>query len=104
RLLSPPGAGCPRGRAERVRSARRYPAYRERDAEVLAIGPDEPAVSARLAAGLGLPFPLLCDPASAAAERQGVDRPAIVVASRVEELWAAWAPADELDLPSQGET
>jgi peroxiredoxin len=97
------GAGCPRCRAELVRFARHYPAYRERDAEVLAIGPDEPAVSARLAAGLGLPFPLLCDPASAAAERQGVDRPAIVVASRVEEIWAAWAPADELDLPSQEE-
>jgi len=97
------GAACPRCRAELVRFARHYPAYRERDAEVLAIGPDSLAAGAQLAGSLGLPFPLLADPAGSAAERQGVDLPAIVVANRVEEIWAAWAPSDELDLPSQEE-
>ena len=97
------GAGCSRCRAELVRLARHYAAYRERDAEVLAIGPDEPGPGRELAERLALTFPLLCDPLGVAAERQGVDRPAVIVASRFEEIWAAWMPEDELDLPSQEE-
>ena len=97
------GAGCPRCRGELTRFARHYPHCRERDAEVLAIGPDRTDVAAALAADLGLPFPLLSDPAGRVADRQGMSRPAVVVASRVEEIWAAWAPSDELELPSQEE-
>jgi peroxiredoxin len=97
------GPACPRCRAELTRFARHYPQFRERDAEVLAIGPDEPGALAGLAADLGLPFPLLSDPGGIVAGRQRVTRPAILVASRVEEIWAAWAPPDELDLPSQEE-
>ncbi len=97
------GAGCPRCRAELSRFARHYPAYRERDAEVVAIGPDAPDEQAVLAAALGLTFPLLSDPEADTADRQGVDLPAVLVGDRFEEIWAAWSPPDELDLPSQEE-
>jgi peroxiredoxin len=97
------GAGCHRCRAELARFGRYYPQYRERDAEVLAIGPDPPSEAAALAANLGLAFPLLSDPGGALARRQGVSLPALLVANRVEEIWAAWAPPDELDLPSHEE-
>jgi peroxiredoxin len=97
------GAACPRCRAELARFARHYPQYRERDAEILAIGPDEPTALAILAATLGLPFPLLSDPGGVVAGRQRMTLPAVLVANRVEEIWAAWAPANDLDLPSQEE-
>jgi peroxiredoxin len=97
------GAGCPRCRAELARFARHYPAYRERDAEVLAIGPDAPESSAQLARALELPFPLLSDPSGSAVERQGLRPPAVVVANRFEEIWAAWSPESELALPAQQE-
>ena len=106
------GVGCPRCRAELTRFARAYPAFRERDAEVLAIGPDEPVVQAALAADLGLPFPLLSDPDGSVLARQrmladadagALGPPAIVVTDRIEQVWAAWAPLDELKLPSQEE-
>jgi peroxiredoxin len=89
---------------------RLYAEYRERDAEVLAIGPDGVEASAGLVAQLGLPFPLLSDPACATAKRQmgallarptETCSPFVVVANRFEEVWAVWAPHDELDLPSQ---
>jgi peroxiredoxin len=97
------GAACPRCRAELTRFARYYPQYQERDGEVGAIGPDGPEEAAALAADLGLPFPLLSDPEAKVAARQQLAVPAVVVASRVEEIWAAWAPTDELELPSQEE-
>jgi peroxiredoxin len=107
------GAGCLRCRGELSRFGRYYAAYRERDAEILAIGPDEPARAAQLAAALKLPFPLLSDSSGAVAARQQpllqsdecphAELPRVLVSSRVEELWAAWAPADDLDLPSQQE-
>jgi peroxiredoxin len=97
------GAGCPRCRGELARIARYYRQYRERDGEVLAIGPDAPAVAAALAADLELPFALLSDPDGRVARRQRVGVPAVIVANRVEEIWAAWSPNDELDLPSQEE-
>ena len=97
------GSGCPRCRAELARFARYYPAYRERDAELLAISPDDPKTSAALAASLDISFPMLCDPDGGSAARQGVSRPAVIVASRVEEIWAAWMPTDHLELPSQEE-
>ena len=89
------GTSCPRCRAELARFARYYPAYRERDAEILAIGPDEPTTSAALATRAGLPFPLLSDPDGAATARQAITQPSVVVASRVEEIWAAWTPSDD---------
>src|SRR6266568_5095575 len=66
------GSGCPRCRAELARFARYYPAYRERDAELLAISPDDPKTSAALASSLGISFPMLSDPDGRAAARQGV--------------------------------
>jgi peroxiredoxin len=97
------GSTCPRCRAELTRFARRYQAYRERDAEVLAIGPDGPALSADLAQTLDLPFPLLSDPGGLLVSRQGVQVPAVLIGDRFEEIWAAWAPRDDLELPTQEE-
>src|SRR5689334_16876286 len=76
------GAGCPRCRGELARFGRYYGQYRERDGEVLAIGPDEPAVAAALARDLNIPFPLLSDPSARVAARQQVSVPAVIVANR----------------------
>jgi hypothetical protein len=97
------GSTCPRCRAELVRFARHYPAYRERATEVLAIGPDGPALSADLAETLALPFPLLSDPGGLVAARQALQPPAVLIGDRFEEIWAAWAPRSDLELPSQEE-
>ena len=55
------GAACPSCR-ERLRAfAASYDAYREWDAEVLAVIPESPDAAWALVAALGLPFPVLSD-------------------------------------------
>ncbi len=57
---------------------------------MVAIGPDEPAESGKLAAQLGHPFPCLSDPAGCVIAQQGVASPSLIIADRWGEIWAAW--------------
>jgi peroxiredoxin len=70
------------------------PEIRAADGAVVAITADE------LPAGSDLPFPVLRDPEGAAAARQGLTVPAVVLADRFGEIWAAWDGAEGRPLPS----
>jgi len=93
------GSHCPACHAMLRELAANAAAYREEEALILGIGPDEPTVARRLAATVDCPFPLLSDPANQTVAEQGLDVPAMVVADRFGEIWAAWAGGDEHTLP-----
>jgi|DewCreStandDraft_1066081.scaffolds.fasta_scaffold00212_73 peroxiredoxin len=108
-LLFHHGAGCLPCRDYLRRVLERLPDYAERHAVLLAIGPGATtlqAPTARRDAG----FIALEDASHDTARRLGLVVPALVVADRPGEIWAAWAPEpaaspDEAHavLPSQDE-
>lgn len=75
---------------------KRLPEYAERHATVLAIGPEAADIQAlrqRLETPSALPgFLALEDASHDTARRLGLVAPAVVVADRPGEIWAAWAP------------
>ncbi|MBI4494195.1 MAG: hypothetical protein HY690_15510 [Chloroflexi bacterium] len=74
--------------------AARYADFHEAQAEVLAVGP-EPL--------LGLPFPTLLDHGGRLAAALALQPPAIMVADRPGEVWAAWGDATLESLPDPDE-
>lgn len=75
--------------------------YRQEETAVLAIGPDEPASNQQIAARLGHPFPLLSDPAGRVIAQQGLALPALIIADRWGEIWAAWLGGTTHQFPSE---
>lgn len=96
------GGGCPSCRAYLAALAAGLPALREEEAAVLAIGPDDRAGARDLASALGQPFPFLSDP-DGKATQPGLPAPALVVADRYGQVWAAWAGGEAHALPGVGE-
>ncbi len=93
------GAGCPACRNMLQELAAHMATYYAEKAIVLAIGPDQPHEARQFAAELECPFPLLSDPSGRVAAQQGLAVPAVVVADRFNEIWAAWPRADNHVLP-----
>ncbi len=85
--------GCARCAARLADLAAAHPGYRERGAQVLAIGPAAPP---------GLPYPMLLDPARRLARALGLPLPALLVVGRTGEIWAAWG-GDHAALPDAAE-
>jgi peroxiredoxin len=79
--------------------ARHVAAFREQQAAVLAIGPDSGDRVQGLFTELGHAFPLLSDPEGHATKRAGFLAPALVVADRWGEIWAAWEGGADHALP-----
>jgi peroxiredoxin len=94
------GADCPACRSMLQELAAHMATYRAEKATVLAIGPDQPHAALELAAELECPFLLLSDPAERIVAQQGFAVPAVVVADRFGEIWAAWIGEDDHALPS----
>ncbi len=94
------GAACPVCRNMLQELAAHMATYRAEKAEVLAIGPDQPHEAQQLAAELEYPHPLLTDPTERTAAQHGLAVPAVVVADRFGEIWAAWIGDDQHVLPS----
>jgi peroxiredoxin len=83
--------------------ARQVAVFHEQQAAVLAIGPDQADRAQNLAAELGHAFPLLNDPEGRTVARAGFVVPALVVADRWGEIWAAWEGGEGHALPSVDE-
>lgn len=101
------GIWCERG-VERLREfAENYEAFRELNAEVLAISSDEPDRLAVEPAAQGLPFPLLADTEGTTIERYtyrdeaGFPLPSVFVADRFGALYSQSIVDDERELPGQ---
>ncbi len=93
------GPDCPACREYLRALAQAARQLREEDeTAVLAIGPSvfTPGVPRTPA----FPIPLLIDNVGATAAEEGVTVPALVVADRFGELWAAWVGGEEHQLPS----
>src|SRR5690606_12625807 len=71
--------------------AARYADIKAAGAEVLAVGPSALA---------SLPFPSLLDQPGRLAASLGLEVPAVIVADRPGEVWAAWGAGDPASLPS----
>jgi peroxiredoxin len=76
-------------------------AYRQEEAAVIAIGPDDPAENRQLATRPALPFPFLSDPAGCVIAQQGLATPSLIIADRWGEIWAAWLGGTNHQLPSE---
>jgi peroxiredoxin len=76
-------------------------AYRQEEAAVLAIGPDEPAENRQQAARLRHPFPFLSDPAGRVIAQQGLASPSLIIADRWGDIWAAWLGGTNHQFPSR---
>jgi peroxiredoxin len=68
---------------------------------VVAISPDEPALSQQRAVQLGHPIPCLSDPAGRVIEEQGLASPSLIIADRWGEIWAAWLGGTTHQFPSE---
>jgi len=97
------GADCPTCRSTLQDLAANLPALRAEQAVVLAIGPDQPPAAHHPAAELAVSQRLLCDPAGHTVLQHGLAVPAIVVADRFGEIWAAWQGGDAHALPDSEE-
>lgn len=95
------GAECASCRALLREIAAHLDAYRQEEAVVLAISPEQPAANEQLAAQLGHSFPLLSDPAGRVIAQEGFDTPSLIIADRWGEIWAAWVGEDDHRLPSE---
>lgn len=73
------------------------------EAVVLAVGPDRPEAHLAHEGASRLPFPLLSDPDGQVARRERLPVPAVVVADRFGEIWAAWAAGPRHFFPSAAE-
>lgn len=71
----------------------------EQQAVVLTIGPDSDDRALKFAAALGQAMLLLIDPVGRTVARAGLRVPALVVADRWGEIWAAWEGGAEHALP-----
>ncbi len=94
------GIGCPACRGLLRELAAHRNACEQEEAVVLVIGPDQPAENQQLAAQLGHPFPFLSDPAGRISAQQGLNTPALVIADRWGEIWAAWVGGVDHRLPA----
>lgn len=83
--------------------ARHIAVFQEQQAAVLAIGPDQSNQAQDLSAELGHAFPLLNDPEGRTVARAGFLVPALVVADRWGEIWAAWEGGEDHALPQVDE-
>lgn len=90
-LLFHHGAGCLPCRDYLRRALERLPDYAERHAVLLTLGPEAAAMQA-LAARQEAGFIALEDARHDTARWLGLVVPALVVADRPGEIWAAWAP------------
>lgn len=93
------GASCATCRALLHDLARSLEAFRDEEAVIFPIGPDLPAEAGVLARALSCAFPLLSDPAGTIAAQHGIEAPAVLVADRFGEIWAAWAGGAGHELP-----
>jgi peroxiredoxin len=75
--------------------------YRQQETALIAIGPGSPDENRQLAARSGPPFPCLSDPAGRVIAQQGLTSPALVLADRWGEIWAAWQCGPGHQFPSQ---
>jgi peroxiredoxin len=75
--------------------------YRQEETAIIAIGPDKPAQSQQLADRPGHPFPCLSDPAGHIIAQQSLTPPALIIADRWGEIWAAWPCGPDHQFPSQ---
>jgi peroxiredoxin len=92
------GVNCPVCEAFLQELATHQETYRQEETAVLAIGPDEPAENS---AQPEQPFPLLNDPSGRIISQLGLTAPALVIADRWGEIWAAWLGGDSHQLPSK---
>lgn len=75
--------------------------YRQEETAVLAIGPGEQAENQQMAARFGHLLPFLSDPAGRVIAQQGLALPALIIADRWGEIWAAWLGGTTHQFPSE---
>ena len=94
------GVDCAACRAALQELATHTDAFSQEETTVLAIGPDQLAENQQLADQIGHPFPFLRDSTGQTVAQQELDIPALVIADRWGEIWAAWVGAADHRLPS----
>jgi peroxiredoxin len=97
------GNTCPSCRAFLVSLGERLASYAEAESVVLGISVDGREATGELTRALRLPFDLLSDPSALVAAREQLDIPALVIADRFGEVWAAWRAGERHAFPSSAE-
>jgi peroxiredoxin len=94
------GVDCAACRATLQELATLVDTFSQEETVVLAVGPDQLAENQQLADQIGHPFPLLSDSTEQTVAQQELDIPALVIADRWGEIWAAWVGEPDHRLPS----
>jgi peroxiredoxin len=97
------GGTCPFCRAFLISIGEQVASYAEAESVVLGISADGLETTGELTRALRLPFDLLSDPSGLVAAREQLATPALVIADRFGEVWAAWRAGERHAFPSRAE-